>query len=525
MSTKKTEILACTRSFLSENMFHLDGKPFSLGDYPFYKTIYNGQWPRMLLMCGRQIAKSTTGQNLILSESIAIPYYKTLYVAPTEKQASVFSVSRLGKTITGSPAVRDHFTSSDDQLARWRMSFTNGSEINIGYASDNPDRIRGISADRVVYDEIQDIIYHAVVPVVDETLSNSEHGYASYMGTPKSMENTIQYLWDLSSQDEWIMKCTGCNKWNYVINADSIGKFGIICMKCGKRLAPRSGRWYSMNPEGTIKGFHIPQLILPRNNESDARWSRILYKYENTPESAFKNEVLGVSDAIGTRMVGQEDLENLCRDYFISEEPHPSVWDDVLYTVAGIDWSGGGSSTYTSRTVLWIWGRLPDGKLKTMYFKIYPTSNPVADVRSIIDACRRYNCQFVVGDAGVGATANAMLMEALGRHRVVQAQYGSNSQLCKWNGKDRYMVDKTAAIDTVMLQYLREGFVFPNQKQMREPIADILAAFEEVTQQGAGKKIWNCSPSVPDDSLHAQVFGWLAGEIASHKIQFYPTAA
>lgn len=514
-------VVSCTRSQLAENLLYLEGKEFSLDDFPFYRHIYDGQWQEMLMMCGRQVAKSTTADKITVADSVAMDFFKTLYIAPTQKQTSIFSNSRITPTITGSPFVRSEYVSSKTQLAAWRKSFTNGSEINLSYASDDPDRVRGYSADRVWYDEIQDIVYDSVIPVVNETMANSDYGWVSYLGTPKSMENTIQVLWERSTQDEWIMKCEGCNKWNFVNTPDSIGKKGAICVNCGKYLNVRNGHWHPMNPGAQVKGFHISQLILPKNNEVYQRWKRILHKYENYTESKFKNEVLGVSDAIGTRMVALEDLEALCRNYVVKPTPEPSIWEDVLWTVAGVDWSGGGSSTFTSRTVVWVWGMLPDGRLKTMYFKVFPTSNAVQDVRDIIEICQVYKCRYVVGDAGVGATANALMMEKLGAHRVVQAQYGSASSMCKWNNKDRYMVDKTAAIDTMMLNYLRHGVIFPHKNQMKVPFADILAEFEEVTKQGAGKRVWTHSPLVPDDCLHAQVFGWLASEIATHKVQFY----
>ena len=523
MRTSAVEVVETTRSQIAQAWLQLDGTNFSLEDYPFYTSIYNGNWDQMLMMCGRQIAKSTTSCNQMVCDSVAIPHFKTLYVAPTEKQTSIFSNSRLQKTISGSPAIRNQFTSSSHQMAVGRKSFTNGSEINLSYASDDPDRVRGYSSDRIAYDEIQDIVHDAVVPVVNETMANSKYGWVTYSGTPKSLENTIEVLWQQSTQDEWIMMCTGCSKWNFVSTTDSVGKRGIICVNCGKYLNPRIGRWHSMNPGAAIQGFHISQLILPLNNESDQRWRRILYKYENYSESAFKNEVLGVSDAVGTRMVSLEDLEACCRNYTISRVPDPSIWEDVQLTVAGVDWSGGGSSTFTSRTVVWVWGQLPNGQLKTMYYRIFPTSNPVQDVDDIAKICAEYNCQMVVGDAGMGATSNALLMKALGKHRVVQAQYGSSAVLCRWNNKDRYMVDKTAAIDSMMLNYLRNAVIFPRKSQMTQPFDDILAEYEQVTQQGAGKKIWTHSPLVPDDALHAQVFGWLAHQIATHKIEFYNT--
>ena len=516
----------CTRSELAESVLYLDGNVFSLDDFPFYRRIYDGQWQQMILMCGRQVAKSTTADKITVCDSIAMDFFKTLYVAPTQKQTSIFSNSRITPTITGSPYVRQEFISPNTQMAAYRKSFTNGSEINLSYASDDPDRVRGYSADRVWYDEVQDIVYDSVVPVVNETMANSNYGWVTYLGTPKSMENTIQVLWEKSTQDEWVMKCEGCNKWNFVNTDHSIGKKGIICVSCGKYLEPRNGHWHSMNPEANIKGFHISQLILPLNNEPGEhgdyqRWKRILHKYENYSESKFKNEVLGVSDAIGTRLVSMEDLQSLCRNYLISREPEEDMWEDVQYTVAGIDWSGGGSSTFTSRTVIWVWGMLPDGRLKTMFFKIFPVSNPVQDVRDIIKICNRYKCRYIGGDAGMGATPNAMLREELGDHRVLQFQYGSISKMCKWNNKDRYMVDKTSAIDSMMLNYKRNAVIFPHEKQMEVPFDDILAEFEKVTKQGDGKKIWTHSPTVPDDSLHAQVFGWLASEVASNKIQFY----
>jgi hypothetical protein len=93
--------------------------------------------------------------------------------------------------------------------------------------------------------------------------------------------------------------------------------------------------------------------------------------------------------------------------------------------------------------------------------------------------------------------------------------------MIKWNSKDRYMVDKTGAIDSMMMNYKSGKVVFANPRQMELAIDDILSEYEEVTQSGAGKKIWTHSPLVPDDCLHAQVFGWLASEIALHKVEFY----
>jgi len=238
------------RAVLAESTFQLDGKPFSLDDYPFYRKIYNGNFPRLLMKCGRQVAKSTTGSGLIITDSMGMPHFKTLYVAPTMNQAFEFSSARLQKQISFSPFIVRNFTSPNLSMSVRRKEFTNGSVANIAYASDDPDRIRGITSDRNVFDEVQDIVFEAVVPVVNECMANSDFGWVYYAGTPKSMENTIEHLWVQSTQDEWMIPCDGCNKWNFIDSPDSIGKRGIICVRCKRYLNTRHphAQWISMNP-------------------------------------------------------------------------------------------------------------------------------------------------------------------------------------------------------------------------------------------------------------------------------------
>jgi len=110
-------------------------------------------------------------------------------------------------------------------------------------------------------DEIQDILTDNI-PVIRECLSHSSYKKEVYSGTPKTTSNAIEYYWDLSSKNEWMVKCQWCNYWN-MLGMDNIGKNSIICQKCGKPLNPRIGQWVTMNAEGTWEGFRIPQLMVP----------------------------------------------------------------------------------------------------------------------------------------------------------------------------------------------------------------------------------------------------------------------
>lgn len=514
------------RRVVSEALFTLDGKPFRLDDYPFYVDIYQNQYPQTLMMCGRQVAKSTTMVTRALSNCTSIDHFKMLYVATSKTQASMWSTSRLDPMIQHSPAIRTNFALKDTIQNRLHKRFSNGSEIRIMYAKDDADRIRGVSADENDYDEVQDMVMKEVVPVASETMANSEFGWTFFAGTPKTLDNNIEVLWQDSTQDEWIIPCEHCGKWSIPNTVKMIGKHGVICSnpRCGKYLNPRRGQWHSFNPRGNLKGYHISQLCLPRNSEEPRRWARLLRKIDdpNYSEIKFRNEVLGVSDSLGSRLLSRDDLKRCERPYTIGWKPSDGIFQNVRACVAGIDWSGGGSKLYTSRTVIWVWGIMLDGTLKTMYRHIFETRNPARDVREILQILNNYNVKIVVGDAGGGALANAMVAEEYGLDRVAQVQYSSsNAKKMRWNGEDRYIVDKTSIIDSFMQLLLREDAVFPSGA-CDVAFGDILAEFEHITKNGDGKRIWTHSPHAPDDALHAMVFGWLASQVYHGAVKFYP---
>ena len=476
-------------------------------------------------MCGRQVGKSVSAAGFSIVDSICTPFFKTLYISPSLKQTSTFSTTRVGKILQHSPDVKPFTKGSSDNV--FLKILANGSELLFSYATDNPDRARGISADRVVYDEVQNIIYDEVVPVINECLANSPHAYTSYMGTPLTMENTIQFIWENSTQAEWCVKCESCRKHSFYRTTKGIGKKGIECLHCSKYVNPRNGVWVDMNPipkdvdpddpiRLRAKGFHVPQLILPQNIEDPDRWNRILEKLNLYTEAKFKNEVLGVSDSLGARLLTQDDLYKACSaSASIKDAIKVSSYPNV---VAGVDWSGGGSKG-KSRTCCWIFGVDSIGDLHTQWFKIYPDQNPVEVVEDIAAQIAKYRVGLVVGDAGEGALANSLLRKELLGTPVFQAQYGSSSTPIKWNGVDRYMVDKTTLIDNFMMKIKKGGVSYFIRPEMDLAFKDMLSLYEEVTV--SGKKIWTHSPANPDDAFHAQVFAWIAAKVVTKNLEFY----
>lgn len=519
----RTRTVSISRSQLIERTVYIDGKPLSFRDYPFQRAIYDCPSDQIVLKTCRQVGKTVYDANLVVSDGMLIPFFKSLYVAPTMQQTSRFSATRLSKIISYSPIIRERFATDTDNV--FLKIFANGSEITLNYACDDADRIRSITADRILLDEVQDMELPAILPVIMEVSANSDYAYETFTGTPKSMENGLEWLWKNSTQAEWIMKCPGCSKWNFIDHVRSIGLKGPVCVNCDHLLNPRLGQWYEMNPSTEDnpvprKGFHVSQPILPKNVEDPKRWARILRKREDYDETKFKNEVLGVSDSSGSRMISLEDLQVLCGDYEIKDIPDPNISKGCLFICGGVDWSGGGV-THKSRTVLWIWGVGEDLKLRTLFFKIFPGRNQVDDVREVARYAQMYRVQLICGDAGEGAVANAMLREILGSERVYQVQYGSLKSMLRWNGVDRWQADRTAFIDSFMLLLKRGGVMFPKYEQVSDAFEDVLAMYEETTKNGEGIKVWRHSPAVPDDSLHAMIFGWIASRLVRGEFKMY----
>lgn len=541
--TLERKRIEMTRSQICERVIMWEGKPLSLTDYPMLVAPYDGSWKKTLLKTSRQIGKSIMLMVELITDSIACDFFKSLFVTPSEEQTLKFSTLRVGKAIHYSPHVRENFIDSSLPNRVLTRSFTNGSEIVFTYADEDADRVRGNSADHVLIDEVQDVLLDAVRPEIRECLRNSTVRRETYCGTPKSLENGIEDLWKKSSQTEWAIKCDSCGKYSIIISETQLGKWGPVCGACAAYLNPRHGIWVDTNTdvEAPYKGFHISRPIMirgvpaawpegPKRDEARAEWLDILGTLEGPDAYSlpkFRNEVLGISDSVGRRLVSEEILWSAADGPPISPKPTPELMQGVVRVAAGIDWSGGGKDGH-SFTVLVVLGRLASGRLRVLYFKVFPGLHAVQENEEIRTVLRAYDMggQLLVGgDAGEGNMNMDMLRTSMSNpQRIIKFRYtGPNaSHYVVWDAsRNSYTVNRTVAIDSAMMAMLRKEFQFP-----REPVAyvkaafkQILAEYEETTSKDAGgRKVWRHAPVDPDDFLHALVFARLAIQIAINEV-------
>lgn len=343
----------------------------------------------------RQVGKSTIGSAESVTRCCKYDNHNILYVAPTQDQARKYSQDKVKPMIEESPIIKSEIGRYNNVEEK---EFIRGGKLYMKYARDDADRCRGITADMVHYDEIQDQSLDLIEPVINEVMFTSEHKIKLYTGTPKSFSNPIELKWQESDQREWMVRCPhhSPNRW-IKIELRNIGKHGPICHHCGNLLDVDDGQWVRMNSKGRFAGFHVHQLHCKISHNNEASWRDILDKVENYEEGLFLNEVLGESSDTATSPITDDMLRNACIDGVrISERPQTEFFKSNRY--AGIDW---GHGVYTTCLTIGQW----DGdKFKVIFMKAYEGEECAADVcipdmAKIIDA---YKCKRVHVDYGGG---------------------------------------------------------------------------------------------------------------------------
>jgi len=315
----------------------------------YLRKIYDTSANKVLLKCGRQVEKSTTLGNRLLCYSALTNNFRSIFVAPSAEQAKVFSTDRIKDVVEASPLLKAYTTTKINQAVFFKK-FINFSQIRLRYAYLTADRVRGIPADLVAIDEIQDILVDNI-PVIEQCAFHSKYKLFLYSGTPKSLDNTLEHYWtEFSTQNEWVVPCEhhgtpkDLSSWHWnILGEKQIGKKGLICDKCGAPISAThpEAQWVSLNPRDddnkdkvTFDSYRIPQTMVQWVN-----WDDILQAQEQYPRAQFMNEKLGMSYDSGVRPITKGQLKACCKDELrLGDIEHFKRIAQGRQVYAGIDW-------------------------------------------------------------------------------------------------------------------------------------------------------------------------------------------
>lgn len=495
-------------------------EPFSFGSRRYLRSIYDTTSPRVLLKCGRQVEKSTYLGNRLLALTCIQPSFTALYVSPTNQQTKTFSNDRIKEPIETSARLKAWTT---DKLAQnvFQKKFINRSQIVLRYAFLNADRVRGIPADMVCIDEIQDI-HTDSVPVIEECLSHSAFKFKLYAGTPKSLDNTIESLWaEDSTQNEWVVPCDMCGGGDYrywnILDESNIGKKSLICDKCGAALNPMhdDSQWASMNPKPRVPnpmaGYRIPQIMVPW-----VEWDDILSKQLMYTRAKFYNECLGLSYDSGTRPLTRQDILDNCVD---SVRLTPDGIRNSIRACGatqnfmGIDW-GTGEQTYTLVVVC----SYLNGKFQIVYCRRFEgaESEPLVQLEKVYELVKVWKPELIGCDYGGGFDRNDALIRKFGPTRVFKYQYSTiSSGKVKWDaGLARFLLNRTEVMSDIFNAIKRKNvFGFPKWEDFDQPFAaDMLNIFSEFSEERRMNE-YKKSKGVADDTFHSLLLAFMVSTI------------
>lgn len=495
-------------------------EPIDLRERQYLIRPYDTDARKMLLLTSRQTEKSTTLGNKLMQRCCMKPLHTALFFTPSAMQTTVFSRARLADIIDISPLMKG-LTSLKLTNNILEREFINRSKIYLRYVFLTADRARGLSVNDIFGDEIQDVITDNL-GVIEEAASHHKDAFFCYSGTPKTLDNTINRLWERSStQSEWVIPCDrhgtpkdpGSWHWN-ILGEKNIGKRGPVCDRCFKPLNPehKFARWVQMNTstKAEFEGFRICRLMVPWVYKTEKMWNEVLTAQERYPRPTFMNEVLAISYDSGTKPISRLELIQACDDKYKMDEDAVAELAKSCPSYIGIDW-GSAENTYTVMSVL-MYCR-DDHSLQVVYSRRFdgPDADPKVQLREIKRLSTKFNFKFIGADYGMGFVQNHDLITTFGPQRVHAFQYAARApNKFNWSPKlRRYIVYRTPVMSDIFGALKRRKIRLPSWNVYERPYGeDISSIFQEYSETLRMLK-YDTGRSRPDDTFHSILFGTL----------------
>jgi len=499
----------------------LKGKPYTLEHHFQFEPMFRLDVPRkQIWKCCRQVGKT---QNLAASrllKSVSVNYYNMLLVCPRFEQIKRVSNSYMKPLIYDSD-FKDLFLGDEPEESMLQRSFWNRSTQFYSFAFLDAERIRSISANENVIDEVQDINWD-FVPIIAETMSGSPRWRNQlYTGTPKTFENTIEKLWIRSSMAEWCIRC-GCGKWNIgALDQDllqMIGATTCICAKCGKTLDTRTGVYVHRFPERrpVFEGYHISQVVHPIHAQFPANWKDLLDKQKNYTQTKFHNECLGETADSSTRLMTLGALKDVSMtEYTNTIETAVRRYKGYTMVTCGIDWTGGGDAT-ESYTAIAFTGQRPGSDIVECFYveRLNRNMTTTEELARLLELIKRFNPLFIAHDYGGAGNMreHIMIQAGIPAAKIIPYTYVFSPTKAvitfseaKKGTRSSFSIDKSRSLFILCSMIKAHKVFLPEFNTSEECVMDFLNLTQEHMERMRGNDIVYVSKAADtaDDVVHA----------------------
>lgn len=233
--------------------------------FPFQKELYSegSHEKEIVVVKATQVGVSTYLTRWVMYHA-DIGALVALYVFPKLAQMYDFADARVKQAILGSKYLRGRVPGQHIQNKGLRqiglgMVYFRGSETKTALDS--------VDADVLALDEY-DTLTQENIPDAEKRISGSEVALIRRVGVPSTPNWGIDKLYQETDMRRWFVKCGSCNEQQHLEFPDNVDmeKGIVVCKACHKPLDVRVGEWVAEFPDVSIRGYHIPRLVVPHTN-------------------------------------------------------------------------------------------------------------------------------------------------------------------------------------------------------------------------------------------------------------------
>lgn len=293
------------------------GEPIEFRNHLFLYDIYRDRSDNIAVMKPAQVGLSTL-QIIKNHYDAKRESLEIIYTLPTDGDVNVFVSGKVNRIISNNPTMLADVVDKDSieqkQIGQafeyFRGTWTKKAAIMI-------------TADRLVHDEI-DSSKLSVIADYQSRLQHSKRKQTHVFSHPSVPKKGVHQFFLESDQKEWFVKCTHCNKWQYMrwntedprnMNIDLVHRI-FCCKKCGGVLSDNDraiGEWvprkFATKPK--FSGYHISLLMAPwvTAGEIADKYAEVVNGKQTM--DYFYNKVLGLPWSGGGNTVEEETILGL----------------------------------------------------------------------------------------------------------------------------------------------------------------------------------------------------------------------
>lgn len=515
------------------------GNPLSFRRYPlaYYLMAFQPELD-ITVMGSRQISKSVS----LCCRQTLIPHllhnFSSIYIVPHPDQLKTYA-RNLDK-MYNSFRYKMRTSKYGEKANLHYKKFRKGSTVELVHVWDDDTKIRGKTADELVFDEYQNFDAD-FLDVIEEVLSASLWRITIKTGTSLHTDTALNYSFEKSSMGYWHIWCPSCGHENIPLVEEGVIQMiqpkGPCCVKCGHLLNPEHGMYVHHQPEMLNRmdpkiGIHAAQLFTPAVIDNPARWRAMYHKLNSSGNlDAFIHENIGLPTEMGLRELTESHLKAICKEDDGTERKSKNYYFNLAtqrktyrWIVSGCDWGGSDHNRAERRkvstTVHAILGVRPQGKCEILHFNRFTDMDYAGIADSIATTHKEHRGFALASDFGVGFYYNTKLREYIDarRHLVFQYVGPRSPHIHRPDATEmvnHYTINKTEMISNLFAAVKSRRILCYRYEEAQAYLNDFLQIYRNVKESDNGPTVFTfgSNPSKPNDAAQAVNYAFILARI------------